>query len=59
VDDETDWSVLKPEIFATIMDFFSSGAPLITADSGITEDGALELTHITRRNMSRPVISST
>jgi Fe-S cluster biogenesis protein NfuA len=38
VDDETDWSVLKPEIFATIMDFFSSGAPLITADSGITED---------------------
>lgn len=28
-DDDLDWKVLKPEIFATIMDFFSSGLPVV------------------------------
>lgn len=28
-DEELDWGLLKPEIFATIMDFFISGVPLI------------------------------
>lgn len=27
--EEAEWSVLKPEIFATIMDFFSSGLPVL------------------------------
>lgn len=28
-DDETDWKLLKPEIFAVIMDFFASGQPIL------------------------------
>lgn len=28
--EEADWSVLKPEIFAVIMDFFASGLPIVT-----------------------------
>ena len=32
-DDESyEWKVMKPEIFATIMDFFSSGLPILNAD---------------------------
>jgi len=30
MDDEVDWKLLKPEIFATIMDFFASGLPVVT-----------------------------
>ena len=41
VDDESvEWKVLKPEIFATIMDFFHSGLPIVHDDavpSGDTE----------------------
>lgn len=29
-DDDVDWKLLKPEIFATIMDFFASGLPVVT-----------------------------
>lgn len=33
-DDELlEWKVLKPEIFATIMDFFSSGLPIVNEDA--------------------------
>lgn len=28
-DDEIEWKLLKPEIFATIMDFFASGLPVL------------------------------
>lgn len=28
--EEAEWSVLKPEAFAIIMDFFASGLPLVT-----------------------------
>lgn len=28
-DDEVDWKLIKPEIFASIMDFFSSGLPIL------------------------------
>jgi len=45
VDDENvEWRVLKPEIFATIMDFFNSGLPVVneeakpSADTEILED---------------------
>merc|ERR1711879_523074 len=27
-----EWKLMKPEIFATIMDFFSSGLPVVNAD---------------------------
>lgn len=39
-DDGIEWKIMKPEIFATIMDFFASGLPVINADvstSGETE----------------------
>lgn len=29
IDENVDWAILKPEIFATIMDFFSSGLPVL------------------------------
>lgn len=29
-DDTVDWKELKPELFATIMDFFASGLPVVT-----------------------------
>lgn len=28
-DDNLEWSVLKPDIFAAVMDFFASGQPLV------------------------------
>lgn len=31
-DDGCEWKIMKPEIFATIMDFFNSGLPIINAD---------------------------
>jgi hypothetical protein len=43
--DDYNWPVLKPDIFAAIMDFFSSGEPLFTdaevlaaSDTSIHED---------------------
>ncbi|KAJ8932405.1 hypothetical protein NQ314_014662 [Rhamnusium bicolor] len=43
VDDDVDWKILKPEIFATIMDFFASGLPILNeatpnTDTQINED---------------------
>ncbi|XP_012252865.2 NFU1 iron-sulfur cluster scaffold homolog, mitochondrial-like [Athalia rosae] len=43
LDDEVDWKILKPEVFATIMDFFASGLPILTeaqpsSDTKINED---------------------
>jgi len=44
IDEDVDWKVLKPEIFATIMDFFASGLPVINesaqkpSDTEIGED---------------------
>lgn len=29
LDDDVEWKLLKPEIFATIMDFFASGLPIL------------------------------
>lgn len=41
--EEAEWGLLKPEIFAVIMDFFASGLPIVTqskpnADTEIQED---------------------
>lgn len=33
--DEPSWAVLKPDIFAAIMDHFSSGEPLIMDSEGL------------------------
>lgn len=43
VDEDLDWKLMKPEIFATIMDFFASGLPILTdakpsSDTQINED---------------------
>ena len=40
-DEGYEWKIMKPEIFATIMDFFSSGLPIINAD--IETLGATEI----------------
>ncbi|XP_061718936.1 NFU1 iron-sulfur cluster scaffold homolog, mitochondrial-like isoform X1 [Cydia pomonella] len=42
-DDDVEWKLLRPEIFATIMDFFASGLPVVTdakpsGDTQINED---------------------
>jgi len=29
LDEEVDWKLIKPEIYATIMDFFASGLPIV------------------------------
>ncbi|XP_046672811.1 NFU1 iron-sulfur cluster scaffold homolog, mitochondrial-like isoform X1 [Homalodisca vitripennis] len=43
LDEDVDWKLMKPEIFATIMDFFASGLPILTdaqpsSDTQINED---------------------
>jgi len=40
-DDLYEWKIMKPEIYATIMDFFNSGLPIINAD--IETLGATEI----------------
>ncbi|KAL4240313.1 nifu-like protein [Mactra antiquata] len=37
VDDDMDWAVIKPDVFATIMDFFTTGLPVINEDA-VTPD---------------------
>lgn len=42
-DDDVDWKLIKPEIFATLMDFFASGLPVLNdaipnSDTQINED---------------------
>lgn len=29
-DEDAEWKLMRPEIFATIMDFFASGLPVVT-----------------------------
>ena len=41
-DDDIEWKVVKPEIYAVIMDFFASGLPVLTeeqpsGDTGVSE----------------------
>ncbi|EFX81846.1 hypothetical protein DAPPUDRAFT_49825 [Daphnia pulex] len=43
IDEETDWKTIKAEVFATIMDFFTSGLPVVNEginqpDNGNEED---------------------
>lgn len=39
VSEELDWNLLKPDIYATIMDFFASGLPLVTEETSSGEAG--------------------
>ncbi|XP_005988282.1 NFU1 iron-sulfur cluster scaffold homolog, mitochondrial [Latimeria chalumnae] len=32
-DNDVQWKILKPDIYATIMDFFTSGLPIVTAEA--------------------------
>nr|CAD7604909.1 unnamed protein product [Timema genevievae] len=41
-DEDVEWKLLKPEIFATIMDFFSSGLPILTEESPPSDTGINE-----------------
>lgn len=47
--EEADWGLLKPEIFAVIMDFFASGLPIVNerkpnADTG-NENSRVKTSH--------------
>merc|ERR1711994_1101145 len=33
IDDEIEWQLVKPEIFATVMDFFTTGLPVVNEES--------------------------
>ncbi|KAL4664895.1 hypothetical protein H8959_012901 [Pygathrix nigripes] len=37
--EDLDWNLLKPDIYATIMDFFASGLPLVTEETPSGEAG--------------------
>ena len=37
-DDGYDWKLMKPEIYATIMDFFNSGLPVVNEDAKPSAD---------------------
>jgi len=39
VAEDVDWKILKPEIFATIMDFFASGLPIMTDAQKASDTG--------------------
>ncbi|XP_015276582.1 PREDICTED: NFU1 iron-sulfur cluster scaffold homolog, mitochondrial isoform X1 [Gekko japonicus] len=35
--EDTDWNIIKPDIYATIMDFYASGLPIITEEAPRTD----------------------
>jgi hypothetical protein len=41
-DEETDWATIKPHVYATLMDFFSSGLPVITEEIPSNDTEVLE-----------------
>ncbi|NXI46366.1 NFU1 protein, partial [Galbula dea] len=40
--EDLDWNLLKPDIYAAIMDFFASGLPVVTAEAPRTDTAASE-----------------
>ena len=36
--DYTEWSTIKAEVFATVMDFFTSGLPVVNEDAEANSD---------------------
>ena len=41
IDEDVDWKLIKPDIFAAIMDFFVSGLPVVTEDQAPADTGKL------------------
>ena len=39
MDEDIDWQVIKPSVFATIMDFFASGLPVVTEEVASKDTG--------------------
>ena len=39
VDEEADWQVVKPQVYAAIMDFFSTGLPVVTDEQPAPDTG--------------------
>ena len=39
MDEEVDWQVVKPQVYATIMDFFSTGLPVVTDEQPASDTG--------------------
>ncbi|KAG9488896.1 hypothetical protein GDO78_005088, partial [Eleutherodactylus coqui] len=46
--EELDWNLMKPDIYATIMDFFSSGLPIVTDDAPRSETDHFSSLHLQR-----------
>ena len=42
VDDEANWNVIKPLVFATVMDFFTSGQPVMFDEEEKAEEAPIE-----------------
>ncbi|XP_043537190.1 NFU1 iron-sulfur cluster scaffold homolog, mitochondrial-like isoform X1 [Chiloscyllium plagiosum] len=42
VGEEVDWKLLKPDVYAAIMDFFASGLPILTDDAPRSDTAASE-----------------
>ena len=39
IDEDTKWDTLKPEVYATIMDFFASGLPIVSDEPPSQDTG--------------------
>lgn len=37
VDEDVDWQLIKPEVFANIMDFFATGLPILTDEQASSD----------------------
>lgn len=46
-DSDLEWKVIKPDVFATIMDFFTSGVPVINEESVPSADTGESSTNFT------------
>nr|QZX63207.1 mitochondrial NFU1 iron-sulfur cluster scaffold-like protein [Halisarca dujardinii] len=40
-DEDSEWDVIKPEVFATVMDFFASGLPVVREDVQVQDSSSL------------------
>lgn len=41
-DENMEWKVIKPDVYATIMDFFTSGLPVVNEDSKPSADTGMK-----------------
>ena len=45
-----EWRVIKPDVFAAIMDFFASGLPVVNEDSTPSADTGIHFNQLCREN---------